>query len=102
MPRPNIVFILSDDQGAWAMGCAGNREILTPNMDRIAREGLRFDNFFCASPVCSPARASLLTGMMPSRHGILDWLRAGNLDKQRFAAQGLENPHGSGLENSMD
>ncbi|MBO7385318.1 MAG: sulfatase-like hydrolase/transferase, partial [Clostridia bacterium] len=94
MPRPNIVFILSDDQGAWAMGCAGNREILTPNMDRIAREGLRFDNFFCASPVCSPARASLLTGRMPSRHGILDWLRAGNLDKQRFAAQGLENPHG--------
>ncbi len=94
MPRPNIVFILSDDQGAWGMGCAGNREILTPNMDRIAREGLRFDNFFCASPVCSPARASLLTGRMPSRHGILDWLRAGNLDKQRFAAQGLENPHG--------
>ena len=53
--RPNLLFILSDDQGAWAMGCAGNKEIRTPNLDRLAHEGIRFDNFFCASPVCSPA-----------------------------------------------
>ena len=76
--RPNILFILSDDQGAWAMGCAGNREIETPNLDRLAASGMRFDNFFCASPVCSPARATLLTGRIPSQHGIHDWLRAGN------------------------
>lgn len=74
----NIIFILSDDQGAWAMGCAGNREIITPNLDRLAEEGMRFENFFCASPVCSPARASLLTGRVPSQHGIHDWLRDDN------------------------
>ena len=76
--RPNIVFILSDDQGAWAMGCAGNDEMVTPNLDRLAATGLRFDNFFCASPVCSPARASILTGRIPSRHGVQDFLARGN------------------------
>lgn len=76
--RPNVVLFLSDDQGAWAMGCAGNPEIRTPNLDRLAAGGIRFDDFFCASPVCSPARASLLTGRIPSQHGVHDWLRAGN------------------------
>ena len=68
--RQNIIFILSDDQGAWAMRCAGNKDIFTPNLDRLAEEGVRFENFFCASPVCSPARASILTGEMPSCHGV--------------------------------
>jgi arylsulfatase A-like enzyme len=77
--RPNIVFILTDDQGAWAMGCAGNHEIETPNLDRLAREGTRCENFFCASPVCSPARASILTGRIPSQHGVHDWIRKGNI-----------------------
>lgn len=75
---PNILFILSDDQAAWAMGCYGNREIRTPNLDRLAAEGVRMENFFCTSPVCSPARASLLTGRMPSQHGVLDWIAGGN------------------------
>ena len=74
----NILFILSDDQGPWAAGCYGNREIRTPNIDRIADTGIRFDRFFCASPVCSPSRASFLTGQMPSHHGIHDWIREGN------------------------
>lgn len=77
--QPNIIFILSDDQGAWALGAAGNREIRTPNLDRLAREGILFSNMFCVSPVCSPARASLLTGCIPSQHGIHDWLRRGNI-----------------------
>ena len=76
--RPNLIFILSDDQGAWAMGCAGNSELDTPNLDRLAATGVRFDNFFCASPVCSPARASILTGRVPSQHGVQDFLRKGN------------------------
>jgi len=76
--RPNIVFILTDDQGYWALGCNGNRDIITPNIDRLAEEGARFENFFCASPVCSPARASLLTGCIPSQHGVHDWIREGN------------------------
>ncbi len=67
---PNVVFILTDDQGPWAAGCCGNPEIRTPNIDRLAAEGVRFENFFCTSPVCSPARASLLTGDIPSRHGV--------------------------------
>ncbi len=76
--RPNIVFILSDDQGAWAMNCAGTPELRTPNLDRLAATGIRFENFFCASPVCSPARASILTGQIPSQHGVQDFLRAGS------------------------
>lgn len=82
--RPNIILILTDDQGSWAMGCAGNSEIQTPNLDRLASRGMRFENFFCASPVCSPARASILTGTIPSAHGINDWLRGGNLDMEQF------------------
>jgi len=78
--RPNILFILSDDQGAWALGSAGNAEIQTPNLDRLAEEGIRFDNFFCASPVCSPARASIVTGRIPSQHGVHDWIRGGNIN----------------------
>ncbi len=76
--RPNILFILSDDQGPWAMNCAGTSELKTPNLDRLAATGVRFENFFCASPVCSPARATILTGQMPSQHGVQDFLRAGN------------------------
>ena len=76
--KPNIVVILTDDQGVWAMGCSGNPEIRTPNLDRLAATGLRFENFFCVSPVCSPARASLFTGRIPSQHGVHDWIQAGN------------------------
>ena len=75
---PNILFILADDLGAWALGCAGNPEVRTPNLDRLASRGLRFSNAFCVSPVCSPARASLLTGRIPSHHGVHDWIRRGN------------------------
>ena len=84
--RPNIALILTDDQGCWAMGCAGNDEIRTPNLDRLAATGTRFDHFFCASPVCSAARASLLTGGIPSQHGVHDWIRGGN------AADGADEP----------
>jgi choline-sulfatase len=88
---PNIIFILSDDQGYWALGAAGNNEIITPNLDRLAQTGLRFENFFCVSPVCSPARASLLTGRIPSQHGIHDWLRRGNLADPLAAELGKHN-----------
>ena len=77
--RPNIVFILTDDQGAWALG-RENPEIITPNLDKMIDEGVHFTNFFCASPVCSPARCSIVTGRIPSAHGVHDWLRAGNVE----------------------
>ena len=77
--KPNIVFILSDDQGPWAAGCYGNNEIRTPAIDRIAETGMRFDNFFVATPVCSPSRATFLTGRISSQHGVHDWIREGNV-----------------------
>lgn len=86
--KPNVLFILADDMGAWALHCGGNGDIQTPNLDRMAQQGIRFENFFCASPVCSPARASILTGTMPSCHGVLDWLDGGNLDQAHPFAQG--------------
>ena len=80
--KMNFLFILSDDQGAWALHSAGNADVITPNLDELAREGNRFENFFCVSPVCSPARASILTGKIPSCHGVHDWLRSGSLNKE--------------------
>ncbi|MFW6189582.1 MAG: sulfatase [Planctomycetota bacterium] len=77
--RPNVILILTDDQGPWAAGCCGNPEIRTPNINRLAENGLRFENFFCTSPVCSPTRASLLTGRIPSQHGVHDFIRKGNM-----------------------
>ncbi|NQT91154.1 MAG: sulfatase-like hydrolase/transferase [Lentisphaerae bacterium] len=77
--HPNILIIMSDDQGPWAMGCAGTPELSTPTLDRLAAEGTRFENCFCASPVCSPARASFLTGRIPSQHGVHDWIKSGNI-----------------------
>ncbi len=91
---PNLLFILTDDQGYWAMGCAGNAEIHTPNLDRLAATGLRFEHFFCTSPVCSPARASILTGRIPSQHGVLDFLRAGNSGVYGPGDSGIEYLHG--------
>ena len=79
MPRTNVIFILTDDQGVWAAGCCGNPEIRTPNIDRMAAAGMRFTNFFCATPVCSPGRATLLTGRIPSQHGVHDWIKGGNV-----------------------
>ena len=75
--RPNVLFVLSDDQGPWALGAAGNDEIITPNLDRLADAGVYMRSFFCVSPVCSPARASLLTGRIPSAHGVQDALHGG-------------------------
>ena len=72
--RPNVLLLVTDDQGAWAMG-SRMPELHTPALDRLQREGTTLERFFCASPVCSPARASLATGRMPSAHGIHDWLR---------------------------
>jgi len=77
--RTSVLFILTDDQGWWAAGCYGNPEIRTPNIDRLAAEGMRFTNFFVATPVCSPSRATILTGRIPSQHGVHDWVRDGNV-----------------------
>ncbi|HTS31149.1 MAG TPA: sulfatase [Bryobacteraceae bacterium] len=66
---PNLVFILCDDLGFGDLGCYGSK-IRTPNLDRLASEGVRFTNFCSADPVCSPSRAALLTGRYPTRVGV--------------------------------
>ncbi|HZN26728.1 MAG TPA: sulfatase-like hydrolase/transferase, partial [Burkholderiales bacterium] len=72
--RPNILLILADDLGAWMLGCYGNKEIKTPNIDRLSRMGMRFVNSFVATPICSASRATLFTGRVPRQHGIHDFL----------------------------
>lgn len=72
--KKNVVLIIADDLGYWALGCYGNSDVISPNIDYLANNGKKFNNFFCVSPVCSPARASLYTGRIPSQHGIHDWL----------------------------
>jgi arylsulfatase A-like enzyme len=71
---PNVVFILTDNQGAWTLGCYGNPDIRTPHIDRIAAEGVRFTRALSSNPVCSPTRATFLTGLMPSQHGVHSFL----------------------------
>lgn len=70
----NIVSIVTDDQASWSIGAYGNREARTPNMDRLAREGALFLNAFVATPVCSPSRASFLTGLYGTQVGITDYI----------------------------
>src|SRR5947209_12442737 len=63
--KPNIIFILADDLGYADLGCYGQKKIKTPNLDRMAAQGLRFTQFYAGSPVCAPSRCVLLTG----KHG---------------------------------
>jgi arylsulfatase A len=72
--RMNFVFILADDLGWRDLACYGNPYFATPNIDRLAREGARFTNAYAACPVCSPTRASILTGLYPVRTGVTDWI----------------------------
>jgi arylsulfatase A-like enzyme len=71
---PNIVLIVADDLGWRDLGCYGSTYHKTPHIDRLAKDGARFTDFYAACPVCSPTRASLLTGRYPQRYGVTDWL----------------------------
>lgn len=72
--KPNILLIFVDNQPAGMMGCSGNAEIHTPNLDALARRATRFSEAYCPNAMCSPCRASVLTGLIPSQHGIHTWL----------------------------
>jgi N-acetylglucosamine-6-sulfatase len=80
--RPNIVFILMDDLRWDALGCTGHPFVKTPNIDRLAREGAKFSNFFVTTPLCSPSRASFLTGRYVHAHGV-----TGNRDNNALSHQ---------------
>jgi arylsulfatase A-like enzyme len=71
-----VVLILTDNHGAWTLGCYGNKDVRTPNLDRLAAEGSIFTRAHANNAVCSPTRASLLTGLMPSQHGVHRFLGA--------------------------
>ncbi len=88
--RPvNVVLIMTDDQGAWSLGCYGSPEAITPNIDRLAREGVRLTQAFATSPVCSPSRATFTTGRIPSQHGIHDWIKHENTGpRARYCLEG--------------
>jgi len=77
--KPNIVLIFTDNQQATTLGCYGNDEVFTPNLDRLSREGIKFDNAFCPNAFCSSCRASLLTGLLPSQHGVHSWIDDRNM-----------------------
>lgn len=72
--QPNILFIVADNQPASILGAYGNPDVKTPNIDRLANEGVRFTHAFAVHGMCSPTRATLLTGLLPSQHGVQDWL----------------------------
>ncbi len=73
-PKPNIVFILVDDLGWADAGCFGSKFYETPNIDRLAAQGMRFTDAYAACPVCSPTRASIMTGKYPARLHLTDWI----------------------------
>jgi arylsulfatase A len=73
--RPlNFVFILIDDMGWADLGCCGGKSYDTPNIDRLASQGMRYANAYAACPVCSPTRVSILTGNYPARLHLTDWI----------------------------
>ncbi|MCO6456158.1 MAG: sulfatase-like hydrolase/transferase [Pirellulaceae bacterium] len=73
--RPNVVLIMSDDQGYRDLGCYGGEGVRTPALDRLAAEGVRLTSFYVAWPACTPSRAALLTGRYPQRNGTYDMIR---------------------------
>lgn len=80
--RPNFVFILVDDMGYADLGCLGAKDIRTPNIDRLAKEGLKFTNFYANAPVCTPTRAAFMTGRYQQRVG-LEWALGFTAEQQK-------------------
>ena len=81
--RPNIVFVFIDDMGYADLSCYGNRDITTANIDRMAAEGIRFEQFYVGSPICSPSRVAITTGQYPARHLIHSYLNSREKNRQR-------------------
>ncbi|MDF3076986.1 MAG: sulfatase [Sphingobacteriaceae bacterium] len=83
--KPNVIYILADDLGHAELGCYGNTFNETPNIDKLAAQGVRFTTAYAAAPVCSPYRAALMTGQYPARVGITDYLRPNSADHLSLA-----------------
>ena len=90
--RPNFVFILVDDMGWRDAGCFGSTFYETPNIDRLATQGMRFTDAYAACPVCSPTRASIMTGKYPARLQLTDWIPGRQANAQAQARMKLAPP----------
>lgn len=88
--KPNIIIVLVDDMGWADFSCFGNTEAQTPNIDRLAKEGLRFHDFYVNAPICSPSRAAILTGQYPQRWRIESFLASRAENKKRDIANWLD------------
>lgn len=87
--RPNVVLVFIDDMGWADFSCFGNTEASTPNIDAMAAEGIRFEQFYVNSPICSPSRVAISTGQYPQRHRITSFLNNRNSNRQRGVANWL-------------
>ena len=88
--RPNIIMLLVDDLGYGDFSCYGNQRIKTPNIDRLAAEGIRFTQFYVNAPICSPSRTALLTGQFPARWQITSYIDNRKMNQDRGMAQFLD------------
>ena len=88
--RPNIILVFVDDMGWGDFSCFGNKAVETQNIDRLAREGIRFEQFYVNSPICSPSRVAISTGQYPARHRITSYLANRKLNNDRGMAQWLD------------
>ncbi len=91
--KPNIVFILADDLGYKDLGCYGSTFYDTPNLDKLAKQGVLFTDAYAACPVCSPTRASLLSGQYPQRTGVVEWIGAAQPNRWKRNTKLLPAPY---------
>ena len=87
---PNIILVFIDDMGWADLSCFGNNEAKTPNIDRMAAEGIAFEQFYVNSPICSPSRVAISTGQYPQRWGITSYLNNYKINEQRNMANWLD------------
>ena len=88
--QPNIVLVFIDDMGWGDFSCFGNEAAKTPHIDRLAKEGVRFEQFYVNSPICSPSRTAISTGQYPQRWGITSFLAHREMNTRRGMAQWLD------------
>ena len=88
--KPNIILVFIDDMGWADFSCFGNKDASTPNIDRMAAEGIAFEQFYVNSPICSPSRVAISTGQYPQRWNITSYLAHRKTNKKRGIANWLD------------
>ena len=91
--KPNIILCMADDLGWGDVGLNGKETVITPELDRMAKAGMRFERFYAAAPICSPTRGSVLTGRHPSRYGI-PTANQGHLKRDEITLAEVLRDHG--------